>query len=403
MPGQGKIQVVVVDDTDDSREMILRMLQFDPNIEVVGTARTGIEAIASAQKLKPDVIVMDINMPDMDGIAATENIRKRVPFIQVIILSVQSDPNYMRRAMLAGARDFLTKPPMIDELTSAIRRASVLAQEERAKEAAVATGLTGQLGAGRTPGVDGKVIVVYSPKGGTGTTMLTTNLAYCLKTADNSVAVVDSNFLYGDVGVFLNEHTKNSALDLLDRVNDLDPEIISDVMTINKQTGIHFLAAPNQSELVDAGYGEPFAKILQFMKQIYHYIVVDTTSYLTEVGQSCLDIADLIVLLTSQDIPAIKNTNQFLAIADASKIERKRILLVMNRYDKRIAISPERVGASLKQPVVVSIPFEERVINNSINRGMPFMVDNKIVPAAKSIQQLTELVKTTLKDQLEFS
>jgi pilus assembly protein CpaE len=404
MAGQGKIQVVVVDDTDDSREMILRMLQFDPSIEVVGTARTGVEAIAQAQKLKPDVIVMDINMPDMDGIIATENIRKRVPYIQVVILSVQNDANYMRSAMLAGARDFLTKPPVIDELTAAIRRAAALAQEERAKEAVVAsTGLTGQLVLGRTPGVDGKVIVVYSPKGGTGSTMLTTNLAYCLKTPDNSVAIVDSNFLYGDVGVFLNEHTKNSALDLVDRVNDLDQDIITGVMTVNKQTGIHMLASPNRPELVDSGYGEPFGKILQFMKQIYHYIVVDTTSYLTEVGQSCLDLADVIVLLTTQDIPAIKNTNQFLTIADASKIERKRILLVMNRYDKKVAISPERVGASLKQPVVAAIPFEERVVTNSINRGVPFMVDNKVAPAARSIQQLSELIKTTLKDQLEFS
>lgn len=403
MPGQGKIQVVVVDDTDDSREMILRMLQFDPTIEVVGTARTGIEAIASAQKLKPDVIVMDINMPDMDGITATENIRKRVPFIQVVILSVQSDPNYMRRAMLAGARDFLSKPPMIDELTSAIRRAAVLAQEERAKEAAVATGLTGQLGGGRTPGVNGKIIVVYSPKGGTGSTMLAANLAFSLKTAENSVALADSNFLFGDVAVFLNEHTKNSSLDLIDRVNDLDADIMNDVMTVNKQTGLHLLAAPNQPELVDVGYGEPFAKILTFMRQIYHYVIVDTTSYLTEVGQSCLDIADLIILMTTQDIPAIKNTNQFLTIADASKIERKRILLVMNRYDKKVAISPERVGASLKQPVVVAIPFEERIITNSINRGMPFMVDNKIAPAAKSILQLTELIKTTIQEQVEFS
>ena len=402
MPGQGKIQVVVVDDTDDSREMILRMLQFDPTIEVVGTARTGIEAIAAAQKLKPDVMVMDINMPDMDGIVATENIRKRVPFIQVVILSVQSDPNYMRRAMLAGARDFLTKPPMIDELTAAIQRAAVLAQEERAKEAVVATGMTGQLGLNRTPGVDGKVIVVYSPKGGTGSTMLTTNLAYSLKTQENAVAIVDSNFLYGDVAVFLNEHTKNSALDLIDRVNDLDADIIRDVMVVNKATGIHLLASPNQPELVDNGLGEPFAKILKFMKQIYHFIIVDTTSYLTEVAQSCLDVADLIILLTAQDIPAIKNTNQFLSIADASKIERKRILLVMNRYDKRVAISPERVGASLKQPIVAAIPFEEKIITNSINRGMPFMVDNKVSPPSKTIQQISELVKNALQEQLEF-
>jgi len=401
MTVQGKIQVAVVDDTDDSRDMILRMLQFDPNIEVVGTARTGLEAISLAQKLKPDVIVMDINMPDMDGITATENIRKKVPFVQVVILSVQSDPNYMRRAMLAGARDFLTKPPMIDELTSAIRRAAVLAQEERAKEAVVvASGLTGSLSGARIPGVDGKTIVVYSPKGGTGSTMITANLAVCLKNDNNNVAIVDANFLYGDVGVFLNEHTRNTALDLIDRVNDLDRDIIQDVMTINKQTGIHLLAAPNQPELVDTGFGEPFAKILNFMTQIYNYVIVDTTSYLTEVAQSCLDAADLIVLVTTQDIPAIKNTNQFLSIADASKIERKRILLVMNRFDKRIAISPERVGASLKQPVVVAIPFEEKIVINSINRGMPFMVDNRAIPVSKSIQQLADLAKKAIEEQV---
>ena len=91
-----------------------------PDIEVVGKARTGLEAIEVAQKLKPDVIVMDINMPDMDGITATEQIRRKNPFIQIVILSVQNDANYMRKAMLAGARDFLTKPPMIDELTIAI-------------------------------------------------------------------------------------------------------------------------------------------------------------------------------------------------------------------------------------------------------------------------------------------
>jgi pilus assembly protein CpaE len=133
----GKNFSSIVDDTDESREMILRMLQFDPNIEVVGTAKQAWRQLILAQKLKPDVIVMDINMPDMDGITATENIRKKIPYIQVVILSVQSDANYMRRAMLAGARDFLTKPPMIDELTSAIRRAGVMAKEEKAKMTAV--------------------------------------------------------------------------------------------------------------------------------------------------------------------------------------------------------------------------------------------------------------------------
>jgi pilus assembly protein CpaE len=392
---QEKILVAVVDDTDESREMILRMLQFDSNIEVVGTAKTGLEAIDLAQKLKPDVIVMDINMPDMDGITATENIRKKVPYVQIVILSVQSDPNYMRRAMLAGARDFLTKPPLIDELTAAIRRAGTMAQEEKAKTTA------SFIGTGSLPGVPqafyqttaGRIIVVYSPKGGSGTTTIAANLSVALKDSKSKVALVDSNLMFGDAAVFFNEHGKNNALDLIDRVNDLDPEIINDVMISNKLTGVDILAAPNQSQFVDSGIGESFAKIMEFLRNLYDYVVIDTTSYLTEVVQSCLDVADLIVLITIQDIPAIKNTNQFLSLADASGIGRDRIIFVMNRYDRRISISPERVGESLKQPVVVSIPFEERAVNFSVNRGIPFMSDNKGIPAGKAISLLADQVR----------
>lgn len=399
---QDKTLVVVVDDTDESREMILRMLQFDSNIEVIGTAKTGFEAIDVAQKLKPDVIVMDINMPDMDGITATETIHKKIPFIQIVILSVQSDANYMRRAMLAGARDFLTKPPMIDELTSAIRRAGALAQEERNKvSTAYVTGPLNPSAIGYVSPIAGKIIVIYSPKGGTGTTTIATNLAVCIKDNSHKVALVDSNLMFGDVSVFLNEHGKNNVLDLIDRVNDLDPDIIANVMIKNKLTGIDILAAPNSSQFVDSGIGESFSKILQYLQHIYDYVIVDTTAYLTEVTQTCLNVADFIVLVTIQDIPAIKNTNQFLSLADASGIGRDRIIFVMNRYDRRISISPERVGASLKQPVVVAIPFEERAISFSVNRGIPFMTDNKNIPAAKAMVTLADYIREKIKKESE--
>ncbi len=412
MVAQEKINVVVVDDVDESREMILRMLQFDTTIEVVGTGRTGIEAIESAQKLKPDVIVMDINMPDMDGITATETIRKKVPYIQVVVLSVQNDANYMRKAMLAGARDFLTKPPMIDELTAAIRRAGDLAHEEKAKAATVAavyqgSGMTGALSPQmmmRMPVMNlGKIICVYSPKGGTGCTTIATNLSVGLKNQDNKVAIIDANLLYGNVAVFLNEHGKNSILDLLSRSSDLDPEVIDDVMVENKLTGLHMMPSPKDPELNDAHQGEAVGRVLNYLKQMYSFIVIDTTSYLTEVVQSCLDVADYIILVTTQDIPSIKTTNQFLNLADASSIARDKILFIMNRYDKRIAISPERVGESLKQPILVAIPFEERIVTSAMNRGIPFMVDNKLAPAGKAINAIVDLIHTRIQKDQEGS
>jgi len=166
MPSGDKIRVLIVDDVSETRENVRKLLQFESDVDVVGVARTGKEAIQLSQDLNPDVVLMDINMPDMDGIAATEAIRSKQPAVQVVILSVQGDQNYMRRAMLAGARDFLTKPPMGDELISAIRRAGLMAQSERSKSVQIqsipAIGSIGSVVSFGGP--KGKIVVVYSPK-----------------------------------------------------------------------------------------------------------------------------------------------------------------------------------------------------------------------------------------------
>src|SRR5512134_1815100 len=178
MPTGEKIRVMIVDDVSETRENVRKLLQFESDVDVVGVARTGKEAIQLSQDLNPDVILMDINMPDMDGISATEAIRAKQPAVQVIILSVQGDQNYMRRAMLAGARDFLTKPPMGDELISAIRRAGQMAQMERSKNVQVQPIPTlGSIGPAATFGMPkGKIVLIYSPKGGAGSTTLAVNL-----------------------------------------------------------------------------------------------------------------------------------------------------------------------------------------------------------------------------------
>lgn len=396
MSVQEKIRVLIVDDIAETRENIRRMLQFDNSIEVVGMARTGREAIQLSQQAKPDVIVMDINMPDMDGITATQEIKKKAPYIQVIILSVQSDPSYMRKAMLAGARDFLTKPPMIDELSDAVRRAGLLAQEERRKSAQAfpvmpTDGSKPVSGSGAPMG---KVIVVYSPKGGTGRTTIAINLAIALNSEETKVALVDGNLQFGDVAVFLNEQGKNTVLDLAPRVEDLDPDVVREVMVTHRASGVNILAAPPRPEMADKVTGEQFSKLLNYLRRIYAYIIVDTASQLTEAVQAALDVADLTVLITTQDIPSIKNTNLFLSLADASGIRRDHILFVMNRFDKRIAITPERVGESLRQEIVVVIPFDDKTVSFSVNRGIPFMLDNnKNQPVGKCISQLADLVR----------
>jgi pilus assembly protein CpaE len=398
MPSQDKIRVLVVDDIAETRDIIRRQLQFDQLIEVVGLAGSGREAIELSQESKPDVILMDINMPDMDGISATEAIRKKIPYIQVVILSVQNDSSYMRRAMLAGARDFLAKPPSTDELTKAIRQAGMVAKEEQAKSPAY-PGVpgNGRLNINPASVTRGKVIVVYSPKGGTGCTTVATNLSIALQSSETKTVLIDASLQFGDVAVFLNQQVKNDLLDLTSHADELERELVEDVVITHGASGLHILAAPLQPENANKVSAAEFTKLLQFLTQIYTFIVVDTSSYLNEVVLSSLEKADLIVLVTTQDLPSIKSANSFLNLADASEIRRDQILFVMNRFDKRITISPEKVGESLRQPVLVIIPLDETgQLSTSIIKGIPLVQDKRTNPVSRSIINLADLVRERL-------
>ena len=112
----------MVDDNKDTRDNVSRLIAFEPDMEVVGQAFNGKQAIDEAINLRPHIVLMDINMPDMDGIQATREMVVHAPYSQVIIMSVQFETDYMRAAMLAGARDYQTKPFSADELVNCIRR-----------------------------------------------------------------------------------------------------------------------------------------------------------------------------------------------------------------------------------------------------------------------------------------
>jgi pilus assembly protein CpaE len=397
-----KIRVLIVDDVSETRENVKKLLQFEADVDVVGIARTGKEAIQVSQELNPDVVLMDINMPDMDGIAATEAIRAKQPAVQVIILSVQSDQNYMRKAMLVGARDFLTKPPMGDELISAIRRAGDMARTEKSKSVQVqaviaSNNLVGSTGFG---GPRGKIVTVYSPKGGVGCTTLAVNLALTLNNGDTRVALVDGNLQFGDIAVFMNEQGKNTVLDLAPRADELDPEIVEEVMVKHAASGLHVLAAPSKPEQAERISSAQFSKVLEYLTQIYAYVVVDTASLLTEVTLAAIDISDLIVLVSTQDIPSIKNCRLFLDLLQTLGVERDRILFVMNRYDKRINnITPERVAENLKQEVALTIPLDEATAIKAVNRGIPFVIDSKNQPVSRGVYMLAESVRGRIATQ----
>ena len=403
-----EFNVLIVDDQEETRKNVARLLQFENDINVVGTARTGKDAIKQTIALDPDVVLMDINMPDMDGIEATERIQEQAPVSQIVILSVQGDTNYMRRAMLAGARDFLTKPPKSDELVTVIRRAGAKAKAIRQEGQYIGRG-TGGLSdlRGTTTSLSGlgKIVAVYSPKGGVGTTTVATNLAVALHSSETPVIIVDANLQFGDVVVFLNERSRTSVVDLTPHADQIDPELVKDVVIHHELSGIDILAAPPHPEDAEKITGAQFVKILQFLARMYSYVIVDVDSSLSDVTLDTLDGSDLLVMISSQDIPAIINTRMMLnLLINNLGINKQKIVLVMNRFDKQLSITPEKVGHNLGHKVAAVLPEDKEVVVPAVNRGIPFILgEGKSKDIGKSLLELVGKIRERLSKLEEVS
>ncbi|MBA3533310.1 MAG: response regulator [Ardenticatenales bacterium] len=389
-----KIQVMLVDDIADTRENMKKLLFFEDDIEVVGTAGSGEEGIEIAKKLNPHVVIMDINMPGIDGITAAEILTREVPGIQIIMMSVQGETDYIRRSMLAGAREFLIKPPTVEQVVTSIRRVYALSKQVRGQmqllqqaQAAVAaipqTG--GQAGAhGQHPGQGaggkgkgGELIAVFGTKGGVGTSSIAVNMAIAIQEQqpDARVAVLDGNTEFGDLSVLLNLNVQRTIVDLLS-VEELEGQVqfVQDAF-VPHASGIKVMpgSSPAEAELVSS---EQMKRVIDALRGMFNYLIFDTRPTFGEPILTILDNADTIVLVTTADIPSIRNARLFFEVADQLEYPKEKVVLVLNKYDTQGTVSSQAIQASIKHPIVAELPRDDRVANAAIQQGLPYVMGN---------------------------
>ena len=121
-PGEaGDIRILIADDHDILRDGLRALLEMSGDMQVVGEAQTGREAVVEAERLRPDIVLMDISMPELDGVEACQRIRQQAPDVQVLFLTMHEAEEYFFRALRAGAAGYVIKRTAAADLLAAVR------------------------------------------------------------------------------------------------------------------------------------------------------------------------------------------------------------------------------------------------------------------------------------------
>ncbi|MGD9099776.1 MAG: response regulator [Anaerolineae bacterium] len=390
MAEKGHLRLILADDSAETREYLRKLLSFEADIELVGMAKNGQEAVALARETQPDVILMDINMPVMDGLEAVKIICREIPTARVVMMSVQQDRPYLRRAMQAGAREYLSKPFTYDDLIGILNRVREV-QPVAVRPAAQAVP---QMVA--APVKLATLVVVFSPRGGAGCSTVALNLAFILRgQRQANVLLIDGNLRFGALDALLNLQTSRNITDLIPSLDDDDPDVLH-AATLPHTSGLRLLAAPPSPEMADLLSSQHMEKIIALGRRRFDYVVADLGSQLNDYTLLFMDAATRIILLLTPDIPATKNARLFLEIASSLDYEPEKIILALNQADPREMINAAAIERHLKHPVAISIPSRPQLARAAINRGVPLALYerqvDKNIPITRQLLALTKML-----------
>jgi len=381
------IRVLILDGTASDREELTRALRGQTDIEVTGGAADATTALEAAQRTRPDIIVLDANLPGADNAKLTQDLLTAAPTAAIVVGSTQGDAAAMRQAMRAGAQDFLTKPYKMDELVASIRQVYESHVQRRALLVEAASNAPAE-----ERDANGKIICMFSPKGGVGRTTIGVNLAIALRQLTGQrVAIADCNLQFGDVGIVLNASTSKTIADLIPTISDLSPQVLDSVL-VQHDSGIRVLLAPTRPEVAELFHPEHVKQILQALRHTHEYVVVDTWTTFQEVILGIFDVSSEIILLTTLDMPAIKNIRVFLDVCDAIQYPKERVLLVINRADASGGLSIEDIESSVQHKVSATLVSAGSLVTASINRGVPFIMTDPNTPISQNIMDLARML-----------
>jgi pilus assembly protein CpaE len=377
-----KIKVLIADDIEETRNVIKKIFSLDKeSFEIVGEASNGEEVLKLIPSALPDVVLMDINMPVLNGLEATEKINNNFPSVIVIIMSVQGESEYLEKAMFHGAKEYIIKPFSYDNLIDTIkitfekykdRQVNVISEKERK--------------------IDGKVITFFSSKGGVGKSVLSLNTSIALSREKNmKILLIDLDLQFGDISILVNQYNQRTILDLVDegQIDSYDG-LKSYLYKYNEN--LDMLFAPGKPEASEYIGKDVIEKIINSVKNHYNLIIVDNGVNYSDNTLYILDISEKVYFISTMEIASLKNTKLGIKVMQSLGYDNKKLKLVINRFNTSYGINKKDIEDLFKDVDFTAIPEEEKIVAMSVNNGVPICNDTRYykLKIGRAIKALSE-------------
>lgn len=359
-----KIKILIADDIEETRSLLKQVLTLDnEHFEIVGEASDGQEAVKLCGKLKPDIILMDVNMPIKNGLEATEEITGLYPRTSVIIMSVQSETEYLKTAMVAGAKGYVLKPINHEEVSELIQKTY-----DKYKDIAPAKSEKKR---------ETKLLSFYSFKGGVGKSVLALNSSVILSSKlKKKVLLVDLDLHFGDISLLTNKHLEKTILDLIDD-DALDSYETASSYFYSYSENLDILFAPLSPEGAEYVSRASIESVIEIVKDQYDFIVFDTGVNFSEHTLYALDISSTIYFVSSMEMTSIKNSKLGLGVMKSLNYDDDKVKILINNASEKFGISKKDIEKVFDRPIETYIAEETKQLRLSVNRGQALADDSK--------------------------
>lgn len=346
----------------------------------------GVDVVTDAADLlrdapKHSLIIIDVTAKGTTPADVCREVRgtPSLAAIPVLCMSTDDDVEERIRFLEAGADDVVAKPFDKRELEARVEALLLRFQRSRGMVAVSAIG-------GGLVDRPRRLIAVYSPKGGVGTTTIAVNVAVAhAKSRPGGVVIIDLDLQFGQVATHLNETPRQTIADLVrDEPSQREPELFRTYVS-HHSSGLDILAAPGSPELADLVTPEHVGRVLETALLAYEAVVVDVGSNLDERSLAVLEAAEVVLLPVYPEISALRAVHAFLDyVNEAGSIATKTTFVLNNMFAKEL-LKMRDVESGLGARVALTLPYDPFLYLKAVNEGEPVVLGAPRTPLAAAM------------------